>query len=284
MKLIMTLLVRDEEDIIRANIDYHLAQGVDFIIATDNGSIDGTAEIILEYEAAGLADLIREPDDTYDQHVWVTRMARAACRDFGADWVINSDADEFWWPARGNLKEILSPLDPETTKVVAPRYNFVMEDGRGDLPFYSRMTHCEVKSFNSLGSPLPPKMAHRGSAQVTVAQGNHDVHGLGGSRPAEGIVEILHFPVRSYDQLKTKIEKGGAAYSRNTTLPKTAGHTWRMLYRELQEAGNLEAYFATVHHDARKLKARLAAGEVVEDLRLVQFLAENEHGLGNRWS
>ena len=30
MKLIMTMLVRDEEDVLRANIEFHLAQGVDF--------------------------------------------------------------------------------------------------------------------------------------------------------------------------------------------------------------------------------------------------------------
>ena len=38
MKLVMTLLVRNEVDVIRANLEYHLAQGVDFVIVTDHGS------------------------------------------------------------------------------------------------------------------------------------------------------------------------------------------------------------------------------------------------------
>ncbi len=38
MKLVMTLLLRDEEDIVRENLDFHLAQGVDRVIVTDNGS------------------------------------------------------------------------------------------------------------------------------------------------------------------------------------------------------------------------------------------------------
>jgi len=45
MQLIMTLLVRDEEDIIQENIEYHLARGIDFIIATDNLSVDSTTVI-----------------------------------------------------------------------------------------------------------------------------------------------------------------------------------------------------------------------------------------------
>jgi hypothetical protein len=42
MKIVMTLLVRDEADIVDEHISFHLAAGVDFIVASDNGSSDGT--------------------------------------------------------------------------------------------------------------------------------------------------------------------------------------------------------------------------------------------------
>jgi len=38
VRLVMTLLVRDEVDIVRANVDFHLEYGVDFVIVTDKGS------------------------------------------------------------------------------------------------------------------------------------------------------------------------------------------------------------------------------------------------------
>ena len=68
MQLIMTLLVRDEEDIIRENIEYHLAQGVDFTIATDNLSVDSATEIRRSYETRGVSHYSLEEQDNYNQH------------------------------------------------------------------------------------------------------------------------------------------------------------------------------------------------------------------------
>ena len=42
MKLVQTLVVRDEVDIIDAQISYHLGAGVDFVLAPDHDSHDGT--------------------------------------------------------------------------------------------------------------------------------------------------------------------------------------------------------------------------------------------------
>ena len=63
----MTLLVRDEADVVDAQVAFHLHAGVDLVIATDNASSDGTTEILERYERAGRVRLLREPGDEVRQ-------------------------------------------------------------------------------------------------------------------------------------------------------------------------------------------------------------------------
>ena len=99
MKLVMTLLVRDADDVIGSNLQFHLHAGIDHFIVMDNLSTDGTREILRAHERQGLVTYIHQPDDTFAQARWVTAMARRAY-DEGADWVINNDADEVLVPDR----------------------------------------------------------------------------------------------------------------------------------------------------------------------------------------
>src|ERR687897_3660701 len=110
MTLVMTLLARDEADVIESWLEFHLNAGADYVVATDNRSQDGTTEVLERYAREGHLHLIREPGDDLRQSEWVTRMARLAGTDFGADWVLNTDADEFWLARGGSLKELLGTI------------------------------------------------------------------------------------------------------------------------------------------------------------------------------
>ncbi len=271
MKIVLTLLVRDEEDIVQAVLDYHLRRGVDFIIATDNCSSDGTGEILRSFERRGVLHYIYEPDDTYSQSIWVTRMARMACTQFQADWVINGDADEFWWPEEGDLRNVFERVGRSAEAITVQRTNFVPRTDAADNFFADTMTYSERQPKTALGQPLPDKVCHRGFADIVVAQGNHSVFREGQALAAVNApLTILHFPMRTYRQFANKIEKGGAAYARNAALSQETGATWRKLYSLWQRGQLADFYSASTFNDAA-IKSALENGSLLFDDRLKRF-------------
>ncbi len=272
MRLVMTLLVRDEEDILAANLEFHRAAGVDHVIATDNLSEDATPDILEAYAQQGWLTWRRETDDDYSQHRWVTRMAREAAAEHGADWVINNDADEFWMPASGpgDLTTVLAQVPPEVGGLKVPRVEFLTGND-GPEPFYDRLTVRLADSIKPDGGRLPPKVLHRADPNVEVVQGNH-----GASGPAIGPIadtdqlQILHAPHRTYRQLANKIEKGGRAYANNQELPQRLGRRWRELYERYQ-AGTLEDWYREQILTEEEVAEGLEDGRFVVDHRLRDF-------------
>jgi hypothetical protein len=264
VKLVMTLLVRDEADVIALNLDYHFAQGVDHAIVTDNRSVDGTTDILRRYEAESRITLLDEQGEDFSAWRWRTRMSRLAAEQ-GADWVITNDADEFWWPREGDLRDVFAAVPESAGVVVAERSNFAARPD-DERPFWERMTLREAESTNPIGKPLPPKVAHRGDPDVTVGQGNHKVEGIEGSHLESDAVEVLHYPWRSYEQFEQKVITLGEAYARNTELPEGTGRARRWLYDEYK-AGRLPERYAE-----RRVDEEQAPSGFVEDTRLRDYL------------
>ena len=275
MMLVLTLLCRDEADILESMLRFHLAQGVDRIIATDNGSVDGSLEILKRFERRGQLTLLQEPEHTHDQAVWVTRMARMAAA-MGADWVINSDADEFWWPEQGSLKSSLTQVPESIEGVLVERTNFLppVRKNADQRPFYQRQTLRERVSRNSLGKPLPPKLIHRAHAGIEISDGNHGA-GVDGT-PISAIenagIEILHVPIRSYAQLERKIRQGTEALQRNKRVSAGIGDSWRKIYANHLSQGTLPAYYDSLRPKPAALAAQLVRGELIDDRRLLKAL------------
>ena len=273
MKLIMTLLVRDEEDIVGANIDFHLSRGVDFIIAMNNLSVDKTPEILRHYETRGLLHYIEQFGTDHMQFRWVTEMARLACTTYSADWIINNDGDEFWYPEAGDLKQVLKAVHPQYDAVTVPRTNFLPRPMHEGAFFADAMVVRQRVSLNSLDQPLPEKICHRAYPDIEIEQGNHWARRSGCDLSlTTAPITILHFPMRSFRQFSNKIIIGGAAYERNTVLRPDIGGTWRYLY-QMWKNGDLEAYYKRSTPNDEELNMGIKEGRYIFDDRLKRALA-----------
>jgi len=277
MKLAMTLVVRNEADIIEANIDYHLAQGVDFVLVTDHGSDDGTSEILARYEREGVAQVIRDDREGHRQSERVNRMVQIAAERYSADWVINSDADEFWWPLAGSLRDVFASVPDEFGQITVQLRHFLpLTDNSGE--FYTRLLYRESASLDLYGLPAQPKVAHRPRRDVRVAPGNHSLF-VDGLRmvPAGELIEILHFPMRSFEQFERKVLQTGLGYERLGPDSPEVGRD-NMLLLEMYRSGELPAYFCGRTLDEESMERGLHDGSVVLDDRLARFMSTLREG------
>lgn len=268
----MTLVVRDEAEILEANLDYHFAQGVEFAIVTDHGSSDATPEILRRYEDCGLVRVLRAEGHQHHQSRRVTRLARLAAIEYDADWVINNDADEFWWPATGSLSDVFTAIPERYGQVEASRHNFLPAPSEGERPFYEQLVVRERASRNLVGAPLEPKVAHRGDPDVIVAPGNHSVSGAALEPvPHCGLLEVLHFPMRTFAQFERKVLATGIGYE---SLPFRSDEVGRdqLKLLELQREGRLGEYFDQHVLSDEQITAGLDAGELICDRRLARFM------------
>ena len=278
MTLVMTLLARDEADVIESWLEFHLNAGADFVVATDNNSNDGTSDVLERYARDGRLHLIRETGDDLRQNEWVTRMARLAATEFGADWVINSDADEFWWPRGASLSHVLDAIPPRYGTVGAFLRTFGPRPDSAE-PFAERLTvrFSALAPINDPASLFKPirKVIHRGHPEITLTRGNHAVvdspfDPLRGWFP----VEVLHFPLRSLAQCEHKARLQGNAWKSIDRTP-TAYHAQMF---EALESGTMADYYASQVVSDEEVDRGVAEGRLVVDTRLRDALRQIQAG------
>ncbi|WP_017324714.1 glycosyltransferase family 2 protein [Synechococcus sp. PCC 7336] len=277
----MTLLIRDGLDYIRENLDFHLARGVDYVVVIDNGSVDGSRDILTEYEKLGLVTVIDEPSRIFSQSEWMTRAAFVAKDDFGADWILNNDTDEFWYPPDGNLQSCLR--HQTASMLFCQRYNMLFPYDRPDNRHWSQKNiyrvqkHFPVPQLSDIYTEplqniyfylaLPPKVMVRAENIRSIHMGNHTATFSGSSFSIQSEIKIYHFPVISAKQLQQKITQGGKAILQNQQLSERMCWHWRRWYRKLIEAG-VSSVMSEALPSSERLQQDIKENVVVEDRTL----------------
>ncbi|MEI8174732.1 MAG: glycosyltransferase family 2 protein [bacterium] len=276
-KLVMTLLVRNEIDIVRKNIEFHLKKGVNFIIATDNGSTDGTRDVLLEYEKRGILKLIDEPEQNYSQYKWVNRMGEIAIKEYKADIIFHCDADEFWFPSTGNLKDEI--INSKENVLIVNLINILLEDKNGLESFPKNSIYSVIKPIPSIDlmtdsqnenlymfQYLPKVMFKTNKGLLKVNQGNHSIFETEiktkkvSQKKSEKII-IYHFPIRNKQQFLTKIINGGKSYEINNEFDDSIGFHWRRWYKNYKN-GTIDSDYKKIILDNKTANQMITNGTI----------------------
>ena len=210
MKLGVASLIRNEIDIIGGLLQ-HLDALFDYAVLMDHDSIDGTDRAIATACARRTGwDMWHVEPVGYHQAAFNGRALRHLFERTDADIIMFLDADEFI-----NV--------PDRASLVAAFAQLTDVDRIGELKWRNVVPGRTDTRAISPGEPiwLPPVAGHLGkvvlSRQFCVRHGSEARMGLGNHFlyyppanrvPADRVGEILHLPIRSHTQLRSKVLAG----------------------------------------------------------------------------
>jgi hypothetical protein len=256
-KVVLAVNVVDNADTLREFLDWYQALGVDFIVAFDSGSTDGSRNILDEYARSGALSWMSQPRKNIDGFDPFSELARIAHDRFEADWIILADADEFLCITGESLHSILQEAKRDEISVLSvPRFNMTgtppapgqnaleMLNLRIDKPFtVSRreMLSGDIK-IPQIFAPIRPKTIVLASSFVEYGAGAHTATSSSGQTAERAELRMLHYPFRSYEEFEKKVENITVWMAANTHLPPSWGWHWRR-YIRLREEGRLKQEF-----------------------------------------
>jgi glycosyltransferase involved in cell wall biosynthesis len=298
MRVYGLLVARNEADIIRTNVLYHLSLGLDRLLIVDNGSSDGTDRVLRELGKNPRVRWIRDEGLWRAGHLF-TKLAREAFRE-GADWVVPIDADEFWYAPGGNFRSVLE--ESEAGALRAPGLNFIQrreqDESSPDALLYmtrrirepvaadrgNRKPAAELVEAQHIASvEIEPvrKWISRPTSAIEMFRGNGKVEGVAGlKRVTDGIVR-LHAILRSQARLKAKAE-GGERSKEAGSKPNQSSHLMR--WKLLRDEGRLEQEWAANSYAGEYLDVYGDRRKTIFDPTLrdavAPFLENERHGEG----
>jgi glycosyltransferase involved in cell wall biosynthesis len=253
-------VVRNEVNIVRLTLLNHLALGLDRILVLDNGSTDGTRQVLSRLACDPRVRWIGD-QSPFLQARMTTELAREAFRQ-GADWFLPFDADEFWYCPEG-LMNVLAQT--RAGALACQVVTFVQRrDQRESAPdALLHMTRravpvgtpeqsgalADARDAGYVETRYPPKCITRATATLEIQAGNHVVTGLAGPLEPTNRIALLHAPLRDRGRLTAKVEYGRRTALRG--LPLAPAESWHLLRRwRLAQAGELAPEWAANSFDA----------------------------------
>lgn len=180
-------IVKNEVDILPFTLPRMAAQ-VDRLYVADNGSTDGTRDLLDELARSLPLVVVARPGQFEDGRIFTDLANMAAAR--GAKWVLPHGADEVWWSPDGRLGDLLDGR-PAGESVCWGLWHEHIRTGTDD-PNETDPIRAMVWS-NRAGTN--PRMAVRWAPGASIKPGAHSVNHPRGM-VGETLLRMCHYSIR----------------------------------------------------------------------------------------
>lgn len=226
-------MLRNEADIAETFVRYH-ARLVDRMLILDNGSTDGTSEILVRLEDEGLPiEIMFDPQPAFLQAQAIDALVRQSIKDLDVAFVLPLDGDEFLTArTRTSVRELLESLEESRPSHLEwLTYVPLGTDDASEPNPIRRISHRRKRQNNHDSKVVLPARFLRQNPDLRVSQGSHHLIDRNDERHPTGEVlsnlALAHYPIRNPTQARAKYLIGWLA---NLARPVQVLFDWYPFY------------------------------------------------------
>lgn len=243
MKLVGIGTVKNEADIIESFVRHNLGR-LDSLVLIDDGSVDGTREILFSLEAEGLNLVTLEWNGSAGQKQSdkLSELLLVLASRMSFDWVFPLDADEaIDCEGRAALENALQKVGQGCVGILPWRsYVPTAADDWAQTNPLRRIVNRKAQETPQFYKVAIPK-SQMTPMPIVIASGNHTARRTASVKQLSMTVledvALAHFPVRAPDQLVSKVICGWfAMLAEGYGRPSRAFH-WRDMYAQFVRDG-----------------------------------------------